>query len=116
MADRSRSSAGGAFDPNQPYKTFYFVLLLAIVFTVKDIYLSSSDTNSAGRSGKMSSESGSESDGGGLGGEDNLKQRKFEAPRPEPSSAGFKLAAGSKLSAGKLGGPIVKVMYWYVKA
>lgn len=107
MADRSRSGGGGTFDPNQPYKTFYFVLLLAIVFTVKDIYLS--DNNAAGgRGGKMSSESGSESEGDGG---DTLRQRKFEEPRPE-SSAGFKLAAGSKLSAGKLGGPVMKFMYW----
>ncbi|CAL8119073.1 unnamed protein product [Orchesella dallaii] len=109
MADRPRNGAGGAFGANQPYKTFYFVLVLATVFTVRDIFLSESNTGGGGERGKMSSESGSESDGGM--GDDGLRQRRFDdEPRPE-SSAGLKLAAGSKLSAGKLGGPVMKFMY-----
>jgi len=109
MADRPHNGAGGAFSPNQPYKTFYFVLILATVFTVRDIFLSENSTGGEGGRGKMSSESGSESDGGM--GDEGLRQRRFDnEPRPD-SSAGLKLSAGSKLSAGKLGGPVMKFMY-----
>lgn len=104
MADRTGSRAG-AFDANQPYKTFYFVLLLAIIFTFKDIYLSESPP--AGGKGKMSSESGSESDGGID--EQTVRQRMNEAQNERNLKMG---EAGSRLSAGKLSGPVMKFMYW----
>jgi len=112
MADRPRSAgAGGAFDPTQPYKTFYFVLLLAIVFTVKDLYLSEPPATADSRGRKMSSESGSDSDGGMEPMDESpLRQRLFEN---EQSQDGVlkKAAAGSMLSAGKLNGPVMKFMY-----
>lgn len=108
MADRSRTGAGGAFDPTQPYKTFYFVLLLAIAFTVKDIYLNGENST---ESGKMSS-SESANNADGRVGDEGVRRRTFDnEPQPD-SSAGMKLSAGSKLSAGKLGGPAMKFMYW----
>jgi len=108
MADRSRPPGpGGAFDPNQ-YKTFYFVLLLAIAFTVKDIYLSETP---AGERGKMSSESGSEESDGGMGDSNNVRQRLFENDGSSNEGNIKKSAAGSMLSAGKLNGPSIKFMY-----
>jgi hypothetical protein len=104
MADRGGGVAGGL--GGNPTHTFYFILTLALVFTVKDIFL--------GGGGGMS-RSGSESDG--PGGSD-LRSRGGRLDSGDDDMMGHLPplevgGPGSRLSAAKVtSGPSMKFRYW----
>lgn len=91
MADRG-GGGGGIFGAgNGTPNSFYFIICLALLFTVKDLFLNQmSAPGDEGREGGRRSPSS---------GEDLLTPPDMSGP-------------GSRLSAGKVTGPSMKFMFW----